>query len=50
MNKLIFCSIFFLVWLLWIVYEIWRAPLLEEGQDGNWIVKKPAKKLTDLFK
>jgi hypothetical protein len=31
---------------LWIAFEIWRAPHLDE--NGNVI--KPAKKITDLFK
>ena len=34
----------------WMAYEIWRAPLLEMDDDGNWIVKKETKKLSDLFK
>ena len=36
--------------LLWMAYEIWRAPLLEMDDNGNWITKKPTKKLSDLFK
>lgn len=35
---------------LWMAYEIWRAPLMEETDDGNLITKRPAKKLSDLFK
>jgi len=31
---------------LWIAFEIWKAPHLDE--NGNVI--KPAKKITDLFK
>jgi len=38
-----------LLW-IWIAYEIWRAPLLEMDDSGNWIVKRPTKKLSDLFK
>ncbi len=39
---LLFISIVF----LWMAYEIWRAPMMDE-QTGRII--KPAKKLKDLF-
>jgi len=35
---------------LWMAYEIWRAPLLEETENGNYKIKRPTKKLKDLFK
>lgn len=35
---------------VWIAYEIWRAPLMTETEDGRLLTKKPAKKLSDLFK
>ena len=35
---------------LWMAYEIWRAPLMEETDDGRLITKRPAKELKDLFK
>jgi hypothetical protein len=34
---------------LWIAYEIWRAPLMEENEDGVLRVKRPTKKLKDLW-
>ena len=34
----------------WIVFEIWRAPMMEEKADGSLITKKPAKEFKDLFK
>ena len=34
---------------LWMAYEIWRAPLMEETADGKLKTKRPAKKLGDLF-
>jgi hypothetical protein len=43
MKYLLILSILFGVW---IAYELWRAPQID--QNGNVI--KPAKKLTDLFK
>ena len=36
--------------ILWMAFEMWRAPLLEEQQDGSWKTKKPTKSLKDLFK
>ena len=35
---------------LWMAYEIWRAPLLEETEDGNYKTKRPTKKLSDLWR
>jgi hypothetical protein len=35
---------------LWMAFEIWRAPLMQETDDGKLITKKPTKKLSDLFK
>jgi hypothetical protein len=35
---------------LWIAFEIWRAPLMQETDDGRLITKRPTKKLSDLFK
>ena len=34
---------------LWIAFEIWRAPLMEETQDGKLKTKRPTKKLSDLW-
>jgi hypothetical protein len=38
------------VFMLWLCFEMWRAPLLEEQPDGSWKIIKPTKKLKDLFK
>ena len=35
---------------VWMAYEIWRAPLMEETDDGKLITKRPTKKFSDLFK
>ena len=43
-------GIVFLVVSVWMAYEIWRAPLMEEMDDGRLVIKRPAKKLSDLFK
>jgi hypothetical protein len=36
--------------ILWVAYEIWRAPMYEERPDGSFKTIKPQKKLSDLFK
>lgn len=36
--------------LIWITYEIWRAPLMQETNDGKLVTKRPTKKLKNLFK
>ena len=36
--------------ILWMAFEMWRAPLLEEQEDGSWKTKKPTKSWRDLFK
>ena len=35
---------------LWIAYEIWRAPLMEEKDDGKLVTKRPTRKLSDLWR
>ena len=36
--------------IIWIGYEIWRAPLMEETDDGRLITKRPQRKFGDIFK
>lgn len=33
-----------------ITYEIWRAPLMRETEDGQLRTVRPTKRLRDLFK
>jgi len=40
----------FTVTTLWIAYEMWRAPMMEETDDGRLITKRPARKLSDLWR
>jgi hypothetical protein len=47
---MLYLGIFFILFSLWITYEIWRAPLMEETEDGRLITKKPTKKLRDLWR
>jgi hypothetical protein len=35
---------------IWIAFEIWRAPLIEELPNGKYRVIKEGKKLKNLFK
>lgn len=35
---------------VWMAYELWRAPLMQETEDGKLITKRPTRKLKDLFK
>jgi hypothetical protein len=47
---MLYLGIFFILISLWIAYEIWRAPLMEETEDGRLITKRPTKKLSDLWR
>jgi hypothetical protein len=31
-------------------FEIWRAPLMKENEDGSWTELEPSKTLKSLFK
>lgn len=42
--------LFSLVLITWMAYEIWRAPLMEETEDGKLITKRPTRKLSDLWR
>jgi hypothetical protein len=48
-GYVIFGTIFVVIG-LWMAFEIWRAPLIEEKENGDFIIKRPAKKFSDLFK
>jgi hypothetical protein len=50
MNMIQIVGIVFLIMFLWIVFEIWRAPLIRKNPDGTWIEVKPTKKISELFK
>lgn len=42
--------IIFIITSLWMAYEVWRAPLMEETDDGRLITKRPTRKLSDLWR
>jgi hypothetical protein len=41
------CTLLFAAWM---VFEIWRAPLMQENEDGSWTELEPPKTLKSLFK
>lgn len=43
-------GLIFLASTIWIAYEMWRAPIAEETEDGGFKIIRPAKKFSDLFK
>lgn len=45
-----FIVLFGFIIFMWMMYEIWRAPLMEETEDGKLITKRPIRRLRDLFK
>ena len=49
-NFMIYFIIGIVGTILWIGFEIWRAPLLKEEEDGSWKTIKPTKSWKDLFK
>ena len=38
------------LFVLWIGYSGWAAPLMRENEDGTWTTLRPEKKFSDLFK
>ena len=45
-----YIALFLIIIGLWIAYEIWRAPLMEESENGTYKTKRPIKKLSDLWR
>ena len=39
-----------IVFVLWMLYTGWSAPLMKENEDGSWTTLQPQKKFSDLFK
>ena len=35
---------------LWIAFEMWKAPLLKENPDGSYTTIEESKKIMDFFK
>lgn len=36
--------------ILWMAFEIWKAPLLRENPDGSYTTIQKEKKIIDFFK
>jgi hypothetical protein len=36
--------------ILWMAFEMWKAPLLRENPDGSWTTIRKEKKIMDFFK
>jgi uncharacterized protein YpmB len=49
MGLIIFGGIFVAL-TLWVAYEFWRAPMMQEMEDGSLKTIRPAKEFKDLFK
>jgi hypothetical protein len=47
---MIYLLIIFILLNIWVIFEMWKAPLLEEKSEGNWVTIKKEKKISDLFK
>lgn len=43
-------GIFVVIYILWMAYVMWSAPLMKENQDGSWTTLRGERKLKDLFK
>jgi len=39
-----------IIFILWMIYSGWSAPLMKENEDGSWTTLRPEKKFSDLFK
>lgn len=50
MSEYTIFGIILVVVSLWMAFEIWRAPMMEETPDGGLKTIRPTKKLRDLFK
>jgi hypothetical protein len=47
---LYFIGICILLSVLWMVFEMWKSPLLRENPDGSWTTIRKEKKIVDFFK
>jgi hypothetical protein len=46
---LYFIGICILLSVLWMAFEMWKAPLLKENPDGSWTTITKEKKIMDFF-
>lgn len=45
MDILNILAIVLVVFAAWLCFEVWRAPLMRENEDGSWTTIKPQRKL-----
>ena len=50
MSEYTIFGIILVVVSLWMAFEIWRAPMMRENEDGTYTTIRPEKKFRDLFK
>lgn len=36
--------------ILWIGFEMWKSPLLDQKPDGSWVEIRKERKIMDFFK
>ncbi len=34
----------------WMMFEMWKAPLLDQKPDGSWVELRKERKIMDFFK
>lgn len=37
------------IFVLWMIYAGWSAPLMRENTDGSWTTIRPERKFSELF-
>jgi hypothetical protein len=45
MDILNIFAIVLVLFIVWLSFEAWRAPLMRENEDGSWTTIKPQRKL-----
>lgn len=38
-----------IVFILWMIYAGWSAPLMRQNEDGSWTTLRPERKFSELF-
>ena len=50
MSEYTIFGIILVVVSLWMAFEIWRAPMMRENEDGTYTTIRPERKFKELFK
>lgn len=43
-------GVLIIIYILWMLYAMWSAPLMKENEDGSWTTIRNERTLKDLFK